>query len=47
MPQDEPRDDDGQAAIDAEVARSLAAARQVFGEWARDLDNGLGPPKEN
>jgi hypothetical protein len=35
MPEDERRDGD-QAAVEAAVARSLAAARLVLGEWARD-----------
>jgi hypothetical protein len=49
MPDREPQSgDDDQAAVDAAVARSLAAGRLVLGEWARNLDNGgeLGPPKE-
>jgi hypothetical protein len=35
-------EEDDQAAIDAAVERSLAAARLVLGEWARDVDNGIG-----
>jgi hypothetical protein len=36
MPEDEPTDDDGQAAVDAAVARSLAAGHALGSEEAWD-----------